>query len=104
MKIGFIGGKTSTAGFQALGVETFPVPRPEDAPERWKEIDLDSFAVIFVTEPVYEYLGDEIKKARERVFPVVTVIPAVSGGRGVAGSELRELVEKAVGTDVYFRK
>lgn len=104
MKIGMMGGKTSTAGFQALGVETFPVARPEDGPERWKEIDLDSFAVIFVTEPVYEQLGDEIKEARQRVFPVVTVIPAVTGSSGKAAAELRELVEKAVGTDMFFRK
>lgn len=102
MKIGIMGGKTSTVGFRALGLNIYPVEKPEDAPRMWKKIAFDELAILFVTEPVYEHLKPEIEAIRERALPVVTVIPAVSGRRGDASDSLRDLVRKAIGSDLFF--
>ncbi len=100
MKVGFIGGKTSIIGFKSLGLETFTVPKPEQAPEIWKGIDLDRFALIFVTEPVYEFLAEDIAELGESGLPVVTVVPSVAGSRGLGRAEIRSLVERATGTSM----
>ncbi|MBN1289977.1 MAG: V-type ATP synthase subunit F [Actinobacteria bacterium] len=100
MKIGMIGGNTSTMGFKALGVETFPVVRPESSIETWKKIKLDEYGIIFITEPIYEVLKEVVEELDRRSFPVITVIPAVSGSRGIAKEELRQRIEKAVGMDI----
>ncbi len=104
MKVAMIGGKTSTIGFRALGVETFAVHRPEDSLEVWSDIRPAEYAIIFMTEPIYEVLRREVDELREEKLPVVTVIPAVVGSMEVGMEETRALVEKAVGADVLFRQ
>ena len=104
MKLAIIGGKTSTVGFKALGLDTFTVRRPVEAPEVWKRMDPAQYAVVLVTEPVYRVLKEEIGALDRESLPVITVIPAVTGSAGVGERELRELVERAVGTDVMFRE
>ena len=103
MKVGMIGGRTSTLGFGALGVDTFAVPRPEDAPEVWRLVDPSEYAVLFVTEPIYDVLREELEAVSRQPMPVITVIPAVTGGGGTGLKELKVLVERAVGTDVLLR-
>lgn len=104
MKVAMIGGKTSIIGFKALGVETFAVPRPEDSPEVWNEVKQAEYAIIFMTEPIYEVLRLPVDELRGEKLPVITVIPAVAGSREVGMEETRALVEKAVGADVLFRQ
>ena len=103
MKIAVIGGKTTAIGFKALGLETFPVERPADALEVWGRLNLEEFGIIFVTEPIYEVLREELEPLAYASLPVVSVIPAVSQSRGVMKAELRKLVEKAVGTELAMR-
>lgn len=104
MKIAMIGGRTSTMGFRALGVETFEVLEPSDAPEHWKAIRLEQYAVVFVTEPVYRSLRDLIEELPEGSMPIVCVVPSVRGSMGVGQDNIRRLVERAVGTDVMARE
>jgi vacuolar-type H+-ATPase subunit F/Vma7 len=101
-RVAMVGGKTSTIGFRALGLDTYTVVRPEEAEDVWKRVDLEKYAVIFVTEPVYERLASTLALLEEEGtgIPVVTVVPsvAVSEDRGI--TELREKVERAVGVDI----
>jgi V/A-type H+/Na+-transporting ATPase subunit F len=103
MKIAMIGGKTSTIGFKALGVETFDVPKPQDATEVFGGVRPSRYAIIFMTEPVYEVLRSEVEELRDERLPVITVIPAVAGSNEVGMEETRAMVEKAVGADVLLR-
>jgi len=104
MRIAMIGGKTSTSGFRPLGVDTYEVAGPADAPEVWKRIRLDEYSIVFVTEPVYQALKGELVPMTGGALPVITVIPAVTGSREVGIQSLRAMVERAVGTDVMFRE
>lgn len=87
-------------GFKALGVDTFPVIKPESSLETWKKINLLDYGIIFMTEPIYEVLKEVVDELEKSSIPVITVIPAVSGSKGIAKEELREKIEKAVGMDI----
>jgi V/A-type H+-transporting ATPase subunit F len=104
MKIAMIGGKTSTMGFRALGVDTFEVLKPADAPSSWRQMKLEDYAVVFVTEPVYQVLKQDIEALPLAGLPIVTVIPSVAGSKGTGYDNVRRLVERAVGTDVMARE
>lgn len=101
--VAMIGGKTSTIGFRALGVDTYTVVFPENAEEVWEEIPLDRYAVIFVTEPIYEKLAERIEDfvQEKRDLPVITVMPSVAVSEEVGIKDIRQRVEKAVGVDMF---
>lgn len=100
-KVAMLGGRTSTLGFKAVGVETFVAPLPEDGPRIWREMDLGRYAVVMVTEPVFEVLEREVPGFPPRGgLPVIMVIPAVTGSREMAAARMRERVQKAVGADL----
>jgi vacuolar-type H+-ATPase subunit F/Vma7 len=98
MKVAMIGGRTSTAGFKALGVETYVAAAPEDGPAVWRTVPLERYGVIMVTEPVYQRLREEMPgfPAHEGL-PVILVIPAVTGSLGIGRADIKNRVEKAVG-------
>ncbi|WP_287152994.1 V-type ATP synthase subunit F [Candidatus Solincola tengchongensis] len=101
LRMAMIGGRTSTLGFKAVGVETFVAPLPEDGPRIWRELDLRRYAVVMVTEPVFEVLEREIPGfPPQGGLPVVLVVPAVTGTRETAAARLRERIVKAVGADL----
>ncbi len=60
LKVAMIGGFTSVAGFKAVGVETYPVASPQDGPAVWDALPRDRYAVVMITEPVYEVLLERI--------------------------------------------
>jgi V/A-type H+-transporting ATPase subunit F len=100
--VAMVGGKTSTIGFRALGVDTYTVVRPEEAGEVWEKVPLEKYAVVFVTEPIYERLRESIDLHREKGrLPVITVIPSVAVSEGRGMEEIRGKVERAVGIDIF---
>jgi len=104
MRIAVIGPASSVMGFKAFDLDVFVVPRPEEAVGIWGLIDPEQYAVIFVTENLYEALAEQIEVYARRTFPVVTLIPPVSGSQGSGAARLKALVEKAVGTDMTVSK
>lgn len=100
MRLALIGPASSILGFRSLGVDVFEVPRPEDAPEVWKSIEVDRYAVIFVTEDVAGLLAEELEPFTRIPLPVITLIPPISGGEGTGVERIRSLVELAIGTDI----
>ena len=57
-------------------------------------------AIIFVTEDIYESCGDLISSYRDLALPTVTVLPSVTGSRGLAATEIHEAVSAAIGADI----
>jgi vacuolar-type H+-ATPase subunit F/Vma7 len=99
LKVAMLGGRTSSVGLKAVGVEPYVVAVPEEGPATWESIPLERYAVVLVTEPVYEKLRESIPDfPAHEGLPVVLVIPAVTGSSGIGGSGVKKKVEKAVGT------
>lgn len=100
MKATVIGPASSVLGFKALGLDVSVVSGPGEAEEAWDSLDADRYAVIFVTEDVHEALAGRIEAYRGKAFPVVAIIPPVSGSEGTAMSGLKSLVDKAIGMEM----
>ncbi|MEW6553522.1 MAG: V-type ATP synthase subunit F [Actinomycetota bacterium] len=98
-KVAMIGGFTSVAGFRALGVDVYPVASPQDGPEAWSALASEDYAVVMITEPVYEVLLERVPDfpALEDL-PVVLAVPSVSGSTGLSKTRIRKRVEKALGS------
>lgn len=101
-RIAAVGDPTSVAGFRPLGFAVFALDDPTAARGLWPRLSGGEFGVVFVTDAVYEALGDLLQDVRDAAFPAVTVIPG-AGGAGSAGeARLARAIERALGTTVPF--
>jgi V/A-type H+-transporting ATPase subunit F len=103
-KVAVMGDKTSVLGFKALGVDTYPLERPEDGREMWSQISEQDYGIIFVTEPVYRVMEDIFVEVSEEIAPAITIIPATTGATGLGMERIRKTIEKAVGADILSEK
>ena len=109
VSIAVIGNEDSIEYFRALGCVTYETHGGELSEEQFLEIVERKFKVIFVTEEVFDRYKDLIRKRSQRIFPVISIIPAIHGAvwkdgepqsEGVAFEEIRHAVIKAVGQDL----
>ena len=109
VNIAVIGNEDSIEYFRALGCVTYETHGGELAEEQFLEIVERKFKVIFVTEEVFHKYKNLIRKRSQRIFPVISIIPAIHGAvwkdgepqsEGVAFEEIRHAVIKAVGQDL----
>ena len=103
-KIAVVGDKGSVLGFKALGVTTFSVTGAESALAVLKQLVLDNYGVIFITEELARDLGDVIDEMNKRFLPSVVLIPNSKGTLGLGMQKIRKNVEKAIGADILFKK
>lgn len=102
--IAFIGDSESVKGFSAVGIETILCHDPSEAPQLLKAAaDKEKYAVIYMTEVLYESAGKEAEKLREKTYPAVIPLPGASGSRGTGLRRLSSFVEQAVGSDILFK-
>lgn len=102
--IAIVGDAVSVAGFRPLGVSAFAVERPEAAREIWPRLGSGEFAVVFVTESVYEAIADLVAETADRPVPAVTVIPGSGSAGGVGGEKLERAIERALGTKMPLQE
>jgi V/A-type H+-transporting ATPase subunit F len=101
--VAIVGDAVSVAGFRPLGLATFPVEFAADARELWPRLVSGEFAVVFVTEPVFEALGELVREVSDKPVPAITVIPGVGSTGGVGGAKLERAIERALGTKMPVR-
>jgi len=101
--VAIVGDAVSVAGFRPLGLATFPVERAAEARKLWPRLSSGEFAVVFVTEPVYEALAELVDEVADQPVPAVTVIPGVGSEGGVGGAKLERAIERALGTKMPVR-
>ncbi len=100
--IAIVGDAVSVSGFRPLGFATYAVERPEQSRDLWGELSSGLFAVVLVTEPVYEALGELVHEVADKTVPALTVIPGVGGAGGVGGAKIERAIERALGTKLVF--
>ncbi len=99
-RIAFIGDRDSVWGFRAFGVSVFAVSGVDDARAAFETAVGSAQSIIFVTEDVYEACSEQIARYRNLALPTVTVLPSVTGSRGLAATEIHEAVSAAIGADI----
>lgn len=101
-KAAVLGDYDSIYGFAAIGLDTFPVTDPEEAKVTLKKIADGSHAVIYITEALASQLAEDLEPYRSRLLPSIILIPGVSGNTGAGIAQVKQSVEKAVGSDIIF--
>jgi V/A-type H+-transporting ATPase subunit F len=95
-----VGDRASVQGFKALGLEVFPLDDIDRARQVWNRIHLKDYGVIIVTESVFERIRDLAEGLKEGLKPIVLVVPSATGPVGVIEKEMRNMMKKAIGTDI----
>ena len=101
-KIGVIGDRESILGFKAVGLDVFPVDDPEEARKTLKRIAKEDFAIIYITEQLYQYMMDEVDEYTDSRLPAIIPIPGKDGTLGIGMTSVKKSVERAVGADILF--
>jgi vacuolar-type H+-ATPase subunit F/Vma7 len=99
LKMAMIGGWSSVVALKAVGVEPYVVESPEDGPAVWESMPRDRYALVMITEPVYEVLMERVPDfPGYEELPVIMAIPAVAGSIGTGRAGIKKRVEKALGS------
>ena len=107
-KLAIVGSPSSILLYQGLGVEVFGVTSDDEAREVIADIalpklgegDSADYAVVFVEESYYNrFPADLIERFAKRPLPAVIPVPSPDGSEE-SNDRLKQLVEKAVGSDI----
>lgn len=101
-KIAVMGDRDSIYGFASVGLDIYPVDEDTGAGRQLRTLVENDYAVIYMTEALYEQLAKEVDSYRESALPAIIPIPGVSGNTGIGISQVKKSVEKAVGSDIIF--
>lgn len=100
--IAVLGDAESIKGFSAVGLDIYPCEADEAASLLRHVADSDNYAVIYLTEEVYQLTERERGRYEERLTPAIIPIPGVKGNSGTGRKRLSSFVERAVGSDIIF--
>ena len=101
-RVAVLGDRESIYGFAALGLDVFFVAEDDDPEAIFKKLTQSDYAVIYITEHLAESLEEEIKVFSYKPSPAIIQIPGVFGNTGKGMSNVKNSVEKAVGSDIIF--
>ena len=89
-------------GFKALGLETYPAAKAQEASRILRSLtrDRDDYAIIYIEENLAAELSQEIDRFKDSPSPAIIVIPGREGSAGLGLQALRAAVERAVGTNI----
>lgn len=100
-RIAVIGAWESVMGFQALGLETYPVTSVEVAKKTVHDLAKSGdCAVIYLTEVLAKDMGDVLSCYKDELRPAIILIPGREGSLGIGKANLQSAIERAVGADI----
>lgn len=101
--IAVIGDSESIKGFGAIGIDIYPCDDIENAAHLLRNLsDNDNYAVIYMTEELFELVEKERNRYENRLTPAIIPLPGVKGNTGIGSKRLSAFVEQAVGSDILF--
>ena len=102
-KIGVIGSPDTIIGFQALGLDTFPVREEAEARAVLRQLtrsEEEEYAILYIEEGLAQALEAEISRFKDVPRPAIILIPGREGSLGLGLSALTAAVERAVGANI----
>lgn len=101
--VAVIGNSESIKGFGAIGLDIFPCDNSDEVAHLFRRIaDSDNYAVIYLTEEIFNLVEKERSRYESKLTPAVIPIPGVKGNTNIGTFRLSSFVEKAVGSDIIF--
>ncbi|MDD6214748.1 MAG: V-type ATP synthase subunit F [Firmicutes bacterium] len=101
-KVGIIGDFENVAYFGAIGMETFSPKAPEDTSKIIERLAKNDFAVIFVSEKYYSAAEKAVQTYADATLPAIVPLPCGGISQGIAREQMKQFVERAVGSDIIF--
>ncbi|HOR42790.1 MAG TPA: V-type ATP synthase subunit F [Atribacterota bacterium] len=102
--IAIIGEKDIIIGFNLVGFQPFPVTNYSEALVALEKCIIGDYEVIFIAESIAVLISEQIE-IYQRTSPVsICILPDHAKDSELSMKILRKYVEKAVGTDILFRK
>ena len=101
-KIAVIGDRESVLAFKAVGLEVFPTDYADEAKKILKKAAKEDYAIIYITENLYQYMEKEVDEYTDSRLPAVIPIPGKDGSLGIGMTSVKKSVERAVGADILF--
>jgi V/A-type H+-transporting ATPase subunit F len=98
-KIAAIGTQDIIEPLKMVGVDIFPVTKTT-VKEILLEVVNEGYAVVLIGEDCIEGIEEFFLKLSMRPMPSIVPIPGKGKSRNFAYHRLRELIKKAVGTDI----
>jgi vacuolar-type H+-ATPase subunit F/Vma7 len=98
-KIAAIGTQDIIEPLKMVGVDIFPVTK-DTAKEILMDVVNRGYAVVLIGEDSIEGIEELFLKLSMRPMPSIVPIPGKGKTRNFAYHRLRELIKKAVGTDI----
>lgn len=102
--IALIGEKEIIIGFNLIGLQLFPVTNAEEAIKALNDCEKNDFAIVFITNSIAQTIINEIEEYQKLSSISVCILPNRIKDTNLNLNILRKNVEKAVGTDILFRK
>ena len=99
-KIAVLGDQDSVLGFKALGLDVFPAENAEEAKSILHRLAREDYAVVYLTEQLARYMGEELARYKDDLTPAVILIPGKEGSLGIGMANVKKSVERAVGADI----
>ncbi len=99
-RIAVLGDRESVLGFKALGLDVFPAESVEEAKSTLHRLAREDYAVVYLTEQLAQYMGEELARYKDELTPAVILIPGKEGSLGIGMANVKKSVERAVGADI----
>lgn len=94
-KLALVADQDTVLGFGFLGMECYEASSHEESIEAFANINPEDFAVIFITDEVAEYLGEDLDTLKKKMLLIR--IPSCLSRKSMDLKEIQNIVEKAVG-------
>ncbi|MFH1451340.1 MAG: V-type ATP synthase subunit F [bacterium] len=105
MKIAILGNQETILGFKALGVDVFGVREEKEAEKVLENIyGKKEYAVLIITEDWFLKLNEKLKSFSKEPLPALVSIPSLGTSKNAAQTELKKIIEQAIGSDIFCEK
>jgi V/A-type H+-transporting ATPase subunit F len=102
--IAIIGEKEIIIGYNLIGFQLFPVTDLAETKEALEKCCYGDYKIVFITDNIAHLVIDEIEQC-QKISPIsICILPNRIKDSELSIKMLRKNVEKAVGTDILFRK
>lgn len=99
--ISVVGERELVLSFKALGVPVFPVEDVVEAEKTVRRLAEEKCSIILLTERFASQMKTLLDELRREAEVTITPIPTSGGSQGFALEELKAVLRKAVGVDIF---
>lgn len=96
-----VGKRDSILGFKTIGLDTLFWDNLENSKPTLEQYVKEGSKIIFVTENIFQEIQDLVEANFGKLYPVFIPIPDIQGSQGIGYDNIRKLVIRALGTDVF---